>query len=94
MQINTLAYLLHDINSNLAQKEIGIRYLQLVVRRSLLEHIQLISSRAVGLSVQKVYCGKTAECILMPLGVVSGVGGGMGVLDGVVIVEGEGQFWG
>ena len=25
---------------------------------------------------------------------VSGVSRGMGVLDGVVIVEGEGQFWG
>jgi len=24
---------------------------------------------------------------------VSGVGRGMGVLDGVVIVEGNGQFW-
>jgi len=30
----------------------------------------------------------------MPFKVVSGVGRGMGVLDGVVIVEGEGQFWG
>jgi len=25
---------------------------------------------------------------------VSGVSGGMGVLDGVMIVEGKGQFWG
>ena len=30
----------------------------------------------------------------MPFRVVSGVGRGMGVLDGVEIVEGEGQFWG
>ena len=30
----------------------------------------------------------------MSFGVVSGVGRGMGVLDGVVIVEGKGQFWG
>ena len=30
----------------------------------------------------------------MPFGMVSGVGRGMGVLDGVVIVEGEGQYWG
>ena len=36
-----------------------------------------------------VYCGKTAEWIRMPFAVVSGVGQGMSVLDGVVIVEGE-----
>ena len=30
----------------------------------------------------------------MPFGVVSGVGRGMGVLDGVVIVEGEGAVLG
>jgi len=29
-----------------------------------------------------VYCGKTAEWIRMPFGVVSGVGREMGVLDG------------
>ena len=29
----------------------------------------------------------------MPFRVVSGVGRGMGVLDGVLIVEGEGQFF-
>jgi len=28
-----------------------------------------------------VNCGKTADCIRMPFGVVSGVGLGMGVLD-------------
>jgi len=33
-------------------------------------------------SVQKVYCGKTAERIRMPFGMVSGVSGGMSVLDG------------
>ena len=36
----------------------------------------------VGLSVRKVYCGKTAEWIRMPFGMVSGVGTlmyGMGV---------------
>jgi len=33
------------------------------------------------LSVLKVYCGKTAEWIQMPFGMVSGVGRGMGVLD-------------
>jgi len=33
-------------------------------------------------SVQKVYCGKTANWIRMPFGMVSGVGGEMSVLDG------------
>jgi len=37
-----------------------------------------------------VYCGKTADCIWMPFGVVSGVGRGMGVLYGVDIVKWEG----
>jgi len=35
---------------------------------------------------RKVYCGKTAEWIRMPFGIVSGVSRMMGVLDGVVIV--------
>ena len=35
-------------------------------------------------SVRKVYCGKTADWIRIPFGVVSGVGRGMGVLDGSV----------
>ena len=35
----------------------------------------------VCVSVRKVYCGKTAEWIRMPFGMVSGVGRGMGVLD-------------
>jgi len=30
----------------------------------------------------------------MPFGMVSEVSRGMGVLDGVVIVKGNGQFWG
>jgi len=34
-----------------------------------------------------------AEWIRMPFGVVSGVSRGMGVLDGVVIIEGKEQFW-
>jgi len=34
------------------------------------------------MSVWKVYCGKTAEWIRMPFGVVSGVGLGICVLDG------------
>jgi len=37
---------------------------------------------SVGRSVRKVYCGKTAEWIWMPFGMVSGVGRGMGALDG------------
>jgi len=41
-----------------------------------------------------VYCGKTAEQIQMLIGVVSGVGQGMGVLDWLVIVEGEGAVLG
>ena len=41
---------------------------------------------SVCLSVRKVFCGKTADWIRMPFGMVSGVGRGMGV----VIVEGEG----
>jgi len=36
---------------------------------------------SVGLSVRKVYCGKTADWIRMPFGMVSGVSQGMGVLD-------------
>jgi len=44
---------------------------------------------SVCVCVRKVYCGKTADWIRMPFGVVRGVGRGMGVLDGVMIVEGE-----
>jgi len=43
----------------------------------------------VGLSVRKVACGKTADWIRMPFGMVSGMGRGMGVLDWMVIDEGE-----
>jgi len=43
---------------------------------------------------QIVYSGKTADWIQMPFGMVSGVGRRMGILDGVVIVEGEGLFRG
>jgi len=50
--------------------------------------------RSVGLSLWKVYCGKTAESIWMPFTVVSGVDQGMGVLDGMVIVKGEGAVLG
>ena len=40
---------------------------------------------------RKVYCGKTADWIRIPFGVMSGVGLGMGVW--VVIVEGEEAVW-
>jgi len=40
-----------------------------------------------------LYCDKTADCIRMPFGVVSGIDRGIGVLDEVEIVECEGQFW-
>ena len=49
---------------------------------------------SICLSVQKVYCSKTADWIQMSFGVVSEVSRGMGVLDGVVIIKGKGQFWG
>ena len=38
-------------------------------------------SRSVSLPVRKVYCGKMADWIRMPLGMVSGVGRGTDVLD-------------
>ena len=49
---------------------------------------------SVGLSVWKVYCGKMADWIWMPFGLVSEVGRGIGILDGVEIVEGEGAVLG
>ena len=36
---------------------------------------------SIGLSVRREYCGKTAECIPMSFGVVSGIRRGMGALD-------------
>ena len=59
-----------------------------MLRNICLDHL------SVGLSVCKVYCGKTADWIRMLFEVVSGVGRGISVLDGVVIVEGKGQFRG
>ena len=51
--------------------------------------------RSVCLSVRKVYCGKMADWIQMPFGVVSGVSRGMGVLDaGGYRQMGRGLFWG
>jgi len=44
--------------------------------------VGLCVSRSIGLCPQKVYCGKTANWIRMPFGMVSGVGLGIGVLGG------------
>ena len=38
-------------------------------------------SVSVCVCIRKVYCGKTADWIRMPFGMVSGVGLGIGVLD-------------
>jgi len=46
--------------------------------------------RSVCLCVRKVYCGKTADSIRMPFGMVSGVGRGMDVLDGSRCPKGKG----
>jgi len=50
--------------------------------------------RSVGLSVRKVYCGKTAHWIWMPFGVGSGVGREMRVLDGGGYRRREGRILG
>jgi len=44
----------------------------------------------VGLSVQKMYCDKTADWIWMPFRVVSGVSWGMDILDGIHVPQGKG----
>jgi len=47
------------------------------------------------LCVCKVYCGKTAELIRMPFGMVSGISRLMGVLDASgECRRGRGSFWG
>jgi len=63
-----------------------------MLRNIRLGHLSVCWS--VGLSVRKVYCGKTADWIQMLFGVVSRVSRRIGVLDGVVIVEGEGAVLG
>jgi len=50
--------------------------------------------RSVCLFVRKVYCGKVADWIRMPFGVVSGVGLGIRALDGVHVPQGEGEVLG
>jgi len=50
--------------------------------RSWIELSPILSvGMSVRRSVRKVYCGKTADCVRIPFGVVSGVGQLMGVLD-------------
>jgi len=44
--------------------------------------VGLLPIPSVSLSVRKVYCGKMADWVRMPFGMMSGVGQGMGVLDG------------
>ena len=39
-------------------------------------------------------CAEVREPIELSVGTVSGVGGGMGILDGVYVPERHGQFWG
>ena len=51
-----------------------------MVQVSRLDHLSDGLGRSLCLFVRKVYCGKTAEQIRIPFGVVSGVGRGMGVL--------------
>ena len=65
-----------------------------IVRGTLMLRTCRLAHLSVGLSVRKVYCGKTTNWIRMLFGMVSGVGQGMGVLDGVVIVKGEGAVFG
>jgi len=50
-------------------------------------------SLLVGRSIRRVYCGKTADCIWMPFGVVSGVGRWIGKLDGSTSSKGNGKVW-
>jgi len=68
--------------------------IQSIERNPVFEQTCCLSHLSVGLSIQWVNGGKTADWIWMLFGVVSGVGRGMGVLDGVEIVEGEGTVLG
>jgi len=71
-----------------ASLSISIASGALVLRTCRLAHLSVCRS------VQKVYCGKTADWIRLPFGMVSGVGQGMGVLDGGGDrIKGKGQFW-
>ena len=56
----------------------------LSINTALVESNCRLSHLSVGLcqSIRKVYCGKTADWIRLPFGLMSGVGREMGVLDG------------
>jgi len=66
------------------------------IKLSTIPYVGLHVGQCVSLSVQKVYCGKMADWIPMPLGMVSAVSQWMGVLNGmeIVIIEGEGTVLG
>ena len=59
---------------------------RLMLRNIRLDHLYV--GLSVCLSVRKVYCGKTADWIRMPFGVVSGVSRGDGYRQ-----RGKGSFW-
>ena len=59
----------------------------------MLQNIRL-DHLSVSRSVHKVYCGKMADWIWMPFGMVSGVSQGMDVLNGGGYCRrGRGSFW-
>jgi len=64
----------------LATSLLSSKHKWLMLRNIHLDHLSV--GLSVGLSVCKVYCGKMADWIRIPFGVVSGIGRGMGVLDG------------
>jgi len=66
-----------------------IEYKQVFAQSCCLAYLSVC--RLVSRSVQ---WGKMTDCIWMSFGLVSGVGRAISVLDGVKIVECEGQFWG
>ena len=61
---------------------------RLMLRNIRLDHL------SVGLSVRKVYCGKMADWIRMPFGVMSGVNEGIHVSDGSPRASGKGVNFG
>ena len=64
--------------------------IQSIERQRVLVQTCRQSRPSVCRSVQRVYCGKTADWIWMPFGVVSVVSRGLSILDEVEIAEGEG----
>ena len=53
-----------------------------ITRKRLMESSCRLSYLSLCRSVRKVYCRKTADWIQMPFRMMSGVGRGMGALDG------------